>query len=160
MPYNRSMEENITSRFRTAYWALVHNMDIMRLRTWEERGITLPQLRILFVLRAHPGTTTHRLAKLLGLTAPTVSGLVDKLVRAGLVARGQHPDDRRIIPLELTDEGRGLVGAISEHSQAYLNELAAELGPDLESATRALERLAAAVARHPAPGAAPAGARP
>ncbi len=153
-------ETSLTSRFRTAYWALVHTMDIMRLRAWEEQGITLPQLRILFALRAHPGTTTHRLVKLLGLTAPTVSGLIDKLVRADLVARGQNPDDRRVIPLELTAGGQSLVGAISQNSQAYLNELAADLGADLEPLTLALERLTAAIARHPAPVAAPAEVRP
>lgn len=144
------MEIDLVTRFRTAYWALVHNVDALRLRAWEERGLTLPQLRILFYVRTHPGATTNMLAKLLGLTAPTVSGLVDKLVRAGLVERGQHPDDRRIIPLMLSATGQDVVGEIRQGNQAYLLGLAEELGADLEPITVELERLMKAIAKRPA----------
>ena len=140
------MDEQL-SRFRRAYWATVHSADPLRLRAWEERGVTLPQLRILFSLREQPGATTSALAANLGLTMPTVSGQVDKLVKAGLVARGSSPDDRRVIPLRLTDEGQATVGEIRVGNQAYLAELAAALDGDLEQVTRALERLASAHAR-------------
>jgi DNA-binding MarR family transcriptional regulator len=128
----------------------VHYVDTMRLRTWEERGLTLPQLRILFHLRAQPGTTTNAVARRLGLTMPTVSGLVDKLCRAGLVERGQRADDRRVIPLSLTDEGRAVVGEIREGNRAYLDALAEHLGEDLETTTEALERLVEGINTLPA----------
>jgi DNA-binding MarR family transcriptional regulator len=144
------MQDDVTTRFRAAYWALIHNADALRLRVWEDYGVTLPQLRILFMLRAHPDATTSTLAKLLGLTAPTVSAQVDKLVRAGLIARGGRAEDRRVIPLALTEAGRGAVGAISQTHQTYLTNLAADLGADLVSVTAAMERLAAAIAQRPA----------
>jgi DNA-binding MarR family transcriptional regulator len=144
------MEEEIVTHFRRAYWAIVHNVDVLRLRIWEERGITLPQLRVLSYLRANPGATTNALAKALGLTAPTVSGLVDKLVIAGLVARGSNPDDRRVIPLSLTEEGIGVVSEIRQGNSAYLTELAGALGDDLTMITHTLEQLVAAIAAHPA----------
>src|SRR5579883_2371449 len=113
MPYNKGMtDDELLSRFRTAYWAVVHNLDVLRLQVWEERGLTLPQLRILFHVRAHPGTTTNALATRLGLSVPTVSGLVDKLARAGLLARGRLADDRRVIPLRLTEDGQAVVSEI------------------------------------------------
>jgi DNA-binding MarR family transcriptional regulator len=142
--------DDIVARFRTAYWAAVHNLDALRLSAWEERGLTLPQLRVLFLIRANPGMTTNSLAQRLALTMSTVSGLVDKLVRAGLVARGQHPEDRRVIPLFLTDEGRAVVGEIRQGNRAYLAGLAEQLGDELEPITEALERLAAAIERMPA----------
>ncbi len=138
------------ARFRAAYWALVHNLDALRLRAWEDRGFTLPQLRILFYLRAHPGVTTHALAASMGLRVPTVSGLVDKLARGGLVERGRDPDDRRLIPLTLTDGGREAVGEIRQGNRAYLEDLAADLGDDLEETTRVLETLVARIERRPA----------
>jgi MarR family transcriptional regulator, organic hydroperoxide resistance regulator len=144
------MEEDILPRFRAAYWTLVHNVDTLRLHVWEERGITLPQLRILFYLRAHPNSTTNKLAKLLGLTAPTMSGLIDKLVRAGLVERKQHPDDRRLLPIALTAEGEEIVGEIKQGNQSYLIGLAEEIGDELEPITIVLERLVAAIKKHPA----------
>ncbi|MBA3824057.1 MAG: MarR family transcriptional regulator [Ktedonobacterales bacterium] len=144
------MEEVLAARFRKAYWAIVHNVDVLRLRIWEERGITLPQLRVLSYLRANPQATTNALARALGLTAPTVSGLVDKLVIAGLVVRGVNPDDRRVIPLSLTPEGTGVISEIRQGNQAYLSELAGDLGEDLEPIIFALEHLVAAIDERPA----------
>jgi len=150
MRYNIDMTDDLTTRFRTAYWAVVHNLDALRLRTWEERGLTLPQLRILFYLRAYPETATNTLARHMGLTMPTVSGLVEKLVRAGLVERGQRADDRRVIPLCLTDDGRAAVGEIRQGNQAYVAELTDTLGDELAPTVAALERLVAAIERTPA----------
>lgn len=134
-------------RFRTSYWMLVHYVDTLRLRAWEERGLTLPQLRLLFQIRRQPGITTNVLARRLGLTAPTVSGQLDKLARAGMVARGRRAEDRRVIPLSLTEEGEAAVGAIREGNRALLGALASALGPDLERVTEVLELLAAEVDR-------------
>jgi DNA-binding MarR family transcriptional regulator len=144
------MDDEMLARFRTAYWAVVHNVDVRRLQVWEERGLTLPQLRVLFYVRAHPGTTTNALATRLGLTTATISGLVDKLVRAGLVERRQREDDRRVIPLWLTAEGDATAGEIRQGNRAYLTALAAHLDDDLAPVTAALERLVAAIDRLPA----------
>jgi DNA-binding MarR family transcriptional regulator len=152
MPYNIDVsdrDETIT-RFRAAYWAVIRHVDALRLQVWEERGLTLPQLRVLFYVRSHPGTTTNALATQLGLTAATVSGLVDKLTRNGLIERLQHPEDRRVIPLCLTADGQAVVGEIRQGNRAYLSGLADYRGDDLEPITAALERLAEAGARLPA----------
>ena len=149
--YNMAMQNDLIYRFRTAYWALIHNADALRLHVWEEQGVTLPQLRILFALRSQSAATTSTLAKLLGLTAPTVSAQVDKLVRTGLIARGNRAEDRRIIPLQLTEAGREVVSAISQTHQMYLNQLADDVGDDLPSIMHAMECLATAIAIRPAP---------
>jgi DNA-binding MarR family transcriptional regulator len=139
--------EDIHERFRASYWTLVHYVDTLRLRAWEDQGLTLPQLRVLFQLRAQPGITTNVLARRLGLTTPTVSGLVDKLARAGLVERGRRAEDRRLVPLTLTDAGASVVGVIREGNRALLSDLSAQLGPDLERVTDALELLATTIER-------------
>jgi DNA-binding MarR family transcriptional regulator len=138
---------DVEERFRASYWTLVHYVDTLRLRAWEERCLTLPQLRVLFQIRRQPGITTNVLARRLGLTAPTVSGLLDKLARTGLVERGRRAEDRRVIPLNLTEEGAATVGEIREGNRALLAALAADLGPDLERVTGALELLATCVER-------------
>lgn len=140
-----SMDDDLERRFRVAYWDVVHYVDRQRLRTWEDRGLTLPQLRILFQLRAQPGITTNALARQLGLSTPTVSGLVDKLVRASLVERGQRAEDRRVIPLMLTEEGASTVGEIREGNRALLTALSSQLGPELKHVTESLEQLAATI---------------
>lgn len=139
--------DDLSHRFRRSYWAVVHHLDALRLRAWEEHGLTLAQLRVLFLLRAHPDAATNALATHLGVTMPTVSGLVDKLARAGLVERGQRAEDRRVVPLRLTPAGDALVGEIRHDNRAYLAWLADQLGDDLAPVTAALERLAGAIDR-------------
>ncbi len=143
-------EQDKVARFRKAYWTLVHNLDSFRLRIWEERGLTLPQLRVLFLIRRHPGITTNEVASSLGITMSTVSGLVDKLVRAGLVERGRHPEDRRVVPLRLTPEGEAVTGEIRQGDRVYLARLAELLGDDLGEVTDTLERLVRLVEQLPA----------
>src|SRR5262249_31811290 len=115
-------------RFRKAYWAMVHTADPLRLRAWESLGVTLPQLRILFFLRAQRGAPTGALATQFGWKPPTGSARGDRLVRRGLTARGARPDDRRIIPLQLTAEGEAVVGEIREGNDAHIVRVAEVLG--------------------------------
>ncbi len=138
------MQDDLEARFRRSYWSVVHRLDALRLRAWEQRGLTLPQLRVLFLLRSVPGMTTGAIADQLGVTTPTISGLVDKLVRAGLVERGHDAHDRRTIPLRLTEEGESVTGEFRQTNRAYIRNLAGILGDDLEAVTDALERLDAA----------------
>lgn len=136
--------------FRDAYWRAVRELDTVRLLQWERYNLTLPQLRIIFQLQRTPGVTTGQLSRTMGITVSTTSGLVAKLVDAGLVVRGQGSDDRRQIPLELTDAGRAQAGELAEFAQPIVQRLADALGDDLGSVTAALVRLAeaAAEARH------------
>jgi DNA-binding MarR family transcriptional regulator len=132
-------------RFRTAYWRALRELDTIRLLQWERFHLTLPQLRVLFQIQRSPGITTVQLSRIMGITVSTTSGLVAKLVTAGLVVRGQG-DDRRQIPLELTEEGRAQAGDISDFALPFLDRLAAALGDDLDSVTSALDRLSEAAA--------------
>lgn len=130
--------------FRQAFWRAFHEADSIRLRQWERSSVTLPQLRVLYSLRRRPGSTTGELAKRLGITVSTTSGLVIKLVDRGLIVRGSLADDRRQAPLRLSDEGAGLLGELSDEARSYIGGVADRLGDDLEQVTLALERLAEA----------------
>jgi DNA-binding MarR family transcriptional regulator len=141
------MDADAVERFRQHYWQTVHEMDVIRLRAWERFGLTLPKLRVLYAVRRQSGITTGDLARALGITVSTTSGLVSKLVDRGLVERMTTPTDRRQMPLRLTEAGATLTGDVSEASRVYLDEVAAHLGDDLPAVVRALDTLAAAAAR-------------
>jgi DNA-binding MarR family transcriptional regulator len=68
--------------------------------------LTPPQLQLLALL-ARPsyraGPTLKELSELMGLAHSTVSGIVDRLERQGLVRRVPNPKDRRASNIELTD---------------------------------------------------------
>jgi len=71
--------------------------------------LTIPQLRVLFLLAESEHMSMGRTAHELGITLPACTHLVDRLVRAGYVARNDDPDDRRVVRCALTDAGRALV---------------------------------------------------
>ena len=75
------------------------------MRRQRTRSLSVPQFRALIFLSRHPGASLSSLADYLGVTRPTTSALVDRLVRRGLVTRTAHPQERRRIVLALTPTG-------------------------------------------------------
>src|ERR1700749_1978861 len=75
-----------------------------------ERDLSIAATRLLGVLRDRE-PTMQELARLLDLDKSSVTGLVDRAERRGLVARAPSPADRRAVLVRLTEEGRSLIGA-------------------------------------------------
>jgi MarR family transcriptional regulator for hemolysin len=113
------------------------------MRTAGTGSLTVPQLRALLFVRRNPGTGLTPLAEHLGMTAPGASGLVDRLVRAGLVDRTTDPDERRRIQLRLTSNGIEHVGRAHLLVRSRLSADLAHLSPvELARLAGALEVLA------------------
>src|SRR3990170_8086142 len=66
------------------------------LEAWVELGLTMTQLRVLFLLRAEDGACAGALAERLRVTPSTLTRIVDRLARQGLVRRETDEDDRRL----------------------------------------------------------------
>ena len=66
-------------------------------------------------------TSVSALAEASQTSRSAVSKAVDALVRRGLVIRSQDPNDRRNIPLALTDEGQRVLDAIFTEAEAWLS---------------------------------------
>jgi predicted transcriptional regulator len=60
-------------------------------------GMTAAEWKCLGLLREHGSTSASRLAKLSGFTTGAITGIVDRLERAGYVRREPHPTDRRSV---------------------------------------------------------------
>jgi DNA-binding MarR family transcriptional regulator len=67
--------------------------------------LSVPQLRTLVYLDRFPGTDLSGVADHLGVTPPTASAVVKRLVDQGLVKREAHPRKRRHVVLTLTRSG-------------------------------------------------------
>jgi DNA-binding MarR family transcriptional regulator len=72
-----------------------------------EHDLSLTQLRVLAILRDRHCTMSE-LAIYLGLDKSTVSGLVDRAARRGLLKRTPNPRDGRGVDVSLTEEGVAL----------------------------------------------------
>jgi MarR family transcriptional regulator, lower aerobic nicotinate degradation pathway regulator len=82
-----------------------------------EHDLSIIQTRLLGVLRDRR-PTMNELAKLLGLDKSSITGLVDRAERRGLVVRVPSPVDGRAILVKLTDDGRLLVSQAASQFQA------------------------------------------
>ena len=86
-------------------------------RRASEHDMSMIQTRLLGVLRDRT-PTMNELARLLGLDKSSVTGLVDRAERRGLVARVPSTADRRAVLVSLTDEGRSLVSEVAARFEA------------------------------------------
>ena len=79
-------------------------MQAIRVEMRRGRGsdISIPQFRTLAFIQRNPDSSLSNLAEHLGLTLPSVSKLVDGLVKQELVIRQESTEDRRRLTLELT----------------------------------------------------------
>jgi len=69
-----------------------------------EHDLSLTQLRVLAILRDRQGSMTD-LATYLGLDKSTISGLVDRAEKRGLLRRTHNPFDGRGVDVALTARG-------------------------------------------------------
>ncbi|SIR64462.1 MarR family winged helix-turn-helix transcriptional regulator [Williamsia sterculiae] len=106
--------------------------------------LSLTQVRLLGILRDRtPGM--RELAHMLELDKSSVTGLVDRAARRGLVRREASRDDRRVSFVALTDEGRVIVDVVARGFADDVYKLIAHVG---DRDARELSRIASAVARH------------
>lgn len=93
-------------------------------------GVTAAQAGAMFVIAESPGATQKHLADTLRQRESAVSGMVGRLLSAGLIERQPSERDRRARELSLTEKGRTALDMI----QHPLNELNAviddALGPE------------------------------
>src|SRR5258708_8144278 len=86
----------------------------------EEAGynVTPVQYAALTSIRTHPGIDQATLAGLIAYDRTTITGVVDRLVQKGLAVRQANSRDRRVRELQITDEGRRVLGGIEPAVEA------------------------------------------
>lgn len=81
-------------------------------------------------------------AALLGVTLSASTGLVDRLVKAGLATRERDQKDRRVVWVKVTPEGAAAVAAAEARQRAALGQLVRHLSEeDLSRLCRILDSL-------------------
>jgi DNA-binding MarR family transcriptional regulator len=120
------------AEFRRALRALVASSEDLS----RAAGVTTVQYQALLAICAWEGPMAVRdLADELILTHSAAVQTLDRLTAAGLVRRTASGEDRRVVRVEMTLEGRNLLAALAER---HLDELLRREG-DLKAALRGVK---------------------
>jgi DNA-binding MarR family transcriptional regulator len=111
----------------------------------EQLGVTSRQVTLLWLIRGKPGLSLRELAAEEGISAPALSGHVDRLEKAALIARVRDGEDRRRVGLALTEDGERLLRRVRARRTTWLAERLRGLDDDevaaIEAAIGPLEKL-------------------
>jgi DNA-binding MarR family transcriptional regulator len=73
-------------------------------------GVTEAQYAALLFLSENPGISAAALARLCGVTPPTMNTVLTNLVDRGLIERTQHPWHKNMLETRLTERGETVMG--------------------------------------------------
>jgi DNA-binding MarR family transcriptional regulator len=122
------------------------------------RRVSAHQAAVLGRLDRRDGSTLTDLAGAVGVALPTMSLLVDRLVRAGLVRRERDPSDGRRVLLRLTAVGDRVRASHSLLDPERVRELLGVMTPEERAAGAEGLAVMARAVRRLSPPAGPAGA--
>jgi DNA-binding MarR family transcriptional regulator len=113
-----------------------------------ELNLTLAQLKAVYLVVATGPIRMSALAVQLGTAISTTSGVVDRLVHAGVLARSEDPADRRQVLVAATPTAVRQLEEVSELGRDRMRELLDRLPTinDIETVERAVRLLADAAA--------------
>jgi DNA-binding MarR family transcriptional regulator len=97
-------EDRLIFLISKVYQKLINNLQ----KSFSENGleVTPVQIVLLFFLQKNDGSSLTQISQGLMLENPTVTGLIDRLEKSGYVKRSDHPNDRRVYLVHLTEKGK------------------------------------------------------
>jgi DNA-binding MarR family transcriptional regulator len=113
------------------------------------RGVSPPVWRVLASLVGKPGETVTGLAETCLLQQPTMTKLLDRMVRDNLVRRTQDQRDRRVVRVALTPRGETMVQELVAAARKHETEVLGRY-PQAE-ASQVKDLMRAMIARHAKP---------
>jgi DNA-binding MarR family transcriptional regulator len=130
--------------FLRLVWAVDHAWQRWSKHSETTTGVTATQHLVLKIVGRFPGIPSGRLAELLDVHPGTLSGIVNRLERQGLVRRRTDPRDGRRILLGLTDKGHAFANETEDAVEAGVRRMLDDMPPDkLRAAQEVLRSLAA-----------------
>jgi DNA-binding MarR family transcriptional regulator len=109
---------------------LAKTMRTHAFKHWMTLSLSTTQVKSLFCIVENERISSKKLAEMLDVTPANVTGIVDKLIEQGFVRRLENSEDRRVVFLETTDEGKKLISNLeqmaTEHTAKMLSGLTEE----------------------------------
>jgi len=125
---------------------IVHALQLYSQDVYRSYHLTAPQLWALKTLQRDGPLSAGHLARSLAVHQTSVSVLIQRLERRGLVRRARVTPDRRFVRVELTERGAALAGEAPEPAQGRLLHALDAMPPrEIRAIRRAVDRLVQAM---------------
>lgn len=129
--------------FMRLLWAIEHGLQRMSKRMENEIGITGPQRLVLRVVGQYPGLSAGELAHIVRLHPSTITGILQRLVRRGLLERQRDPSDTRRARLRLKPKASMQTRSARGTVESAVTEALERAGPsNVRAARRVLKEIA------------------
>lgn len=117
--------------------------------SWLELNVSMAQLKTLIVLSDEGPLPVGQVGCRMGVTLPTASYQVERLVRKGLVDRVQDSQDRRRTLVHLTEEATDLLRSLRQGRAELMRSWIEQMDPaDVDALEQGLAAIARVAARH------------
>jgi DNA-binding MarR family transcriptional regulator len=131
-----------------ALWAVDHQLQSASKRLEVSAGVTEPQRMVIRLVGRFPGISAGQVSELLHLHPSTLTGILKRLERSGLVMRRPDPADGRRALLVLSARGRAIDAVRGGTVEAGVRRALARLSPRAVTVAReVLEALSDELAR-------------
>ncbi len=122
-------------------------------RLFREHGLTSSQYNVLRILRGEgKPLPSLEIADRLIQVVPAITGLIDRLEKQGLVKRRRCEEDRRVVYVELTGEGKNVLKRIDAPLAALRKKLLGHMSrTELHALTKLLEKARKSLIEEDAP---------
>jgi DNA-binding MarR family transcriptional regulator len=129
--------------FMRLMWAINHGLDRASRGMQAQFGVTGPQRLVLRIVGSFPGLSAGDLARTLHVHPSTLTGILQRLERRGLLRRLIDPADARRVQLEVTTRGKRMtVPAVGTVESAIKRLMSAWTEAELSVTRRTLAAIA------------------
>ncbi len=151
------------------YFQILQQLNHHNIPEWLELDLTFQQMKVLYILKQTGGLTMSELSNRLGVSMPTITGIISRLVerteksvknkkggknktiekieiKEALVERRTSPEDRREVKAFLTEAGQKITEQLDELNRKLMAQALAQLTDgEMEDARAGLSHMASAV---------------
>jgi MarR family transcriptional regulator, organic hydroperoxide resistance regulator len=142
-PFGLDGVDPLSYRVLTAFTAMFHANRKLMGRAFNREGAHPAQGGCLMVLSQRDGMSQREIADQLRLAPPTITAMLQRMEKGGIVVRRPDAEDQRLVRVYLTDEGRALEselrGAIASHINHIIGAMSEQ---DRSEFARLLELMA------------------
>lgn len=117
-----SQDGSKISEFTKSLRTLLQEIMFLQMGSLRTRGITIPKFFLMKFLYYHGRRKTSEISELLGISLPAVSEILNSMENENLIIRTHDENDRRVVAIELSQEGKALVNSLEKHNQSLIEE--------------------------------------